>query len=144
MLANVSYKDRDLERRMVELVGRPFGLMERLRAGGIGSPKLWITECSDEIRALFELDNNLDTCNIELCPDGLVLRFRSLLETYALVIPFRQLALFRSRDSYTLHGAGHFVRVRGGERDVEAFFRKVLERKAQHASSLQPDPFTQR
>lgn len=130
MLANVSYKDRALEHQMIELVGHPFGLSERFRLGGIGSPKLWITESSPEIRALLELDNNLDTCNVELRPSGIVLRFRSLLETHALVIPFRQLSLFRSRNAYTLHGAAHFVRVRAGDRAVEAFFRKLQQQKA--------------
>ena len=115
---------------MTDLVGQPFGLRERFRLGGIGSPKLWITESSPEIRGLLELDTNSDTCNIELRPSGIVLRFRSLLETHALVIPFRQLSLFLSRNVYTVHGAAHFIRVRAGDPEVEAFFRKLQQQKA--------------
>lgn len=115
---------------MTDLVGQPFGLRERFRLGGIGSPKLWIIESSSEIRGLLELDINADTCNVELRPSGIVLRFRSLLETFALVIPFRQLSLFLSRNAYTVHGAAHFIRVRAGDPGVEAFFRKLQKQKA--------------
>ena len=84
MLVNVSYNNKELTRKIDDEVGKPFLLKNRWAMGGIGSPKLFITESSIEIRNLLLLDNNLDSCNIELRPKGIIVRFRSLLETYAL------------------------------------------------------------
>ena len=66
---------------------KTFSLKERWAKGGIGSSKLVIGQSSMDIHNLLVLDNNRNTCNIELRPKGIILRFRSLLETYALVIP---------------------------------------------------------
>ena len=95
MLLNVSYTDKAITKKIDAEVGRPFTLKERWKMGGVGSPKLEITEASVEIRNLLILDNNADCCNIELRPNGIILGFRSLLESYALVIPYYQLTIFK-------------------------------------------------
>ena len=87
MLLNVSYNDKKITEKIDNEVGKPFTLKERFAMGGIGSPKLHITETSLEIQNLLILDNNLNTCNIEMRPKGIIVRFRSLLETYGLIIP---------------------------------------------------------
>ena len=43
MLYNISYKDPKIEREINELVGKSYSLIENLKKGGIGSPKLFIT-----------------------------------------------------------------------------------------------------
>ena len=85
MLVNVSYTNKEVTRKVDEAVGKPFKLKERWAMNGIGSPKLFIKETSVEIRNLLILDNNTDSCNIEMRPKGIIVRFRSLLETFALV-----------------------------------------------------------
>ena len=95
MLYNVSYNDKKITRKIDEELGKPFTLKERFQLGGIGSPKLHITEASMEIQNLLILDNNLNTCNIEMRPKGIILRFRSLLETYGLIIPYYKLTSTR-------------------------------------------------
>ena len=91
MLVNVSYNNKEITRKVDAEVGKPFTLKERWAMGGIGSPRLFITETSIEIRNLLILDNNRDQCNVEIRPKGIIVRFRSLLETFALVIPFYKL-----------------------------------------------------
>ena len=61
MLVNVSYNNPEITRKVDEKVGKPFTLKERWSMNGIGSPKLFITEASLEIRNLLLLDNNLDS-----------------------------------------------------------------------------------
>ena len=131
MLVNVSYNNKEITRQIDEEVGKPFPLRERWKMGGIGSPKLFILASSDQIRNLLILDNNRDSCNIELRPKGVVLRFRSLLETYALVIPFYKLVIYKGNSGvYTVYRDHHFVRVKAEDRGVQRFMKKLTALKA--------------
>ena len=87
MLFNISYKDLKIERKINELVGKPYSLLERITKKGIGSPKLFITRCSKEIYDLLHVNESVKFCNIEMRPNGIIIGFQSPLEVYALVIP---------------------------------------------------------
>ena len=85
MLRNVSYKNEKQELEINELVFKPFGLFKRIKEGGVGSGKLLITKADKDIENLLILDHNLNYCNIEMRPNGIIVYFRVLLETYALI-----------------------------------------------------------
>lgn len=102
--------------------------------GGIGSPKLFITETSVEIRNLLILDNNTDSCNVELRPNGIIVRFRSLLETFALVIPYYKLAVYKGDLAiYSIYRDHYFIKVRSDTKAIQKFFKKMLDYKADNA-----------
>lgn len=134
MLLNVSYKNPKLTQRIDTEVGKPFPLKERWALGGIGSPKLVITETSLEIRNLLILDNNRDTCNVEMRPKGIIVRFRSLLETYALIIPYYKLTIYKGDLAiYSIYRDNHFIKVMADTKAVQKFFKKLLNHKADNA-----------
>ena len=81
MITNLSYNRIKVKILLIKLVGRPLSFIERLKLRGIGSNKLVITDASPEIIDLLKLDNNVNYCNIEIRKNGVVIRFRSLLET---------------------------------------------------------------
>lgn len=128
MLLNVSYNRIEITEKIDREVGKPFTLKERWAMGGIGSPKLFITETSLEIRNLLILDNNLDCCNIELRPKGIIVGFRSLLESYALVIPFYKLSIYKGNLAvYSIYRDHHFIKVRSDTKAIQKFFKKILD-----------------
>jgi len=134
MLLNVSYTNSGITRRVDNEVGKPFKLKERWSMGGIGSPKLFITETSIEIRNLLILDNNIDCCNIEMRPKGIIVRFRSLLETFALVIPFYKLAIYKGDFAiYSIYRDNHFIKVKSDTKAIQKYFRKILDYKVENA-----------
>ena len=134
MLINVSYNNKETTRKVDEQLGKPFILKERWAMDGIGSPKLIITDTSIEIRNLLILDNNRDTCNIELRPKGIIVRFRSLLETFALVIPYYKLSLYKGEASvYSIYRDHHFIKVESDTKAVQKFFKKIITYKADNA-----------
>ena len=140
MLVNVSYNNKEITRKVDEEVGKPFTLKQRWQLGGIGSPKLSITSASTEIRNLLILDNNLNTCNIELRPKGVILRFRSLLETYALVIPFYKLTIYKGDlATYSVYRDHYFVKVRADTKAIQKFFKKILNYKADNSPTTIED-----
>ena len=131
MLLNVSYNDPKIKEKIDTAVGKPFTLKERWAKGGVGSSKLIISQTSIEIHNLLVLDNNRNTCNIELRPQGIILRFRSLLETYALVIPYYKLTLYKGKaQEYSVYKDKQFVKVVADTKATFKFFSKISVEKA--------------
>jgi len=134
MLLNISYNNKEITGKVDKEVGKPFTLKERFAMDGIGSPKLFITETSMGIRNLLILDNNLDTCNIEMRPKGIIVRFRSLLETFALIIPYYKLTIYKSDlGIYSMYRDSHFIKVKADTKAIQKYFRKILDHRADNA-----------
>ena len=132
MLTNVSYNNKAQRESIDDLVGKPFTLLQRIKLGGVGSPKLHVKSCSKEIDSLFVFDHNANSCNIELRPNGIILRFRSLLETYALIIPYYKLTVFKgTADGYSVHMEHHNVNIESKSETVRNFFKKIQRLKAE-------------
>lgn len=134
MLLNVSYNNKEITRKIDEEVGKPFTLKERFELDGIGSPKLFIVDSSIEIKNLLFLDNNTNTCNIELRPKGIIIRFRSLLETFGLIIPYYKFTLYKTDFGiYTIYRDQYFIKIKSDTKAVQKFFTKLLGHRADNA-----------
>ena len=130
MLLNISYNDEEVKRKIEKTVGKPFSLQKRWKIGGIGSPKLLIDSSSLDISNLLILDQNIDQCNIELRPQGIIVRFRSLLETYGLIIPYYKLKIYKGEANiYSIYMDNYFVKVISDNSSVRKFFKKVADQK---------------
>ncbi|MDP5076666.1 MAG: hypothetical protein NWQ19_01170, partial [Nonlabens sp.] len=95
MLYNVSHNNPETTLAIKKDIGGFLSLRERWNLKGSGSPKLYITAASIQIHNLLVVDNSLDVCNIEICKTGIIVRFRSRLETYALPIPYYKLTIYK-------------------------------------------------
>ena len=134
MLLNVSYNNKEITKKLDDAVGRPFTLRERLALDGIGSPKLFIVDSSIEIKNLLILDNNTNTCTIELRPKGIIIRFRALLETFGLVVPYYKFTLYKTDFGlYTIYRDQYFVKIKSDTKAVQKFFTKLLGHRADNA-----------
>ena len=119
MLRNVSYKNDKQEKEINNFVGKPFSLLERLKQKGIGSGKFIIIKASKEIENLLILDHNINQCNIERRPKGIIIYFRVLLETYALIIPYYKLVLFKvDSDIYTIHIDHRLIKIKVNNKNI--------------------------
>lgn len=141
MLVNTSYNEKKIIQAIDDLVGKPFGLIDNIKLNGIGSPRLDITKTSPEIAELLSYDNNRNFCNIELRPKGIIIRFRSLLETFSLVIPFYKLVVFKPANSFTFHMDHHFISIDAPPKNksVNGFIEKLNQFKADNSSSYIDD-----
>ena len=123
MLLNVSYNNPDIKRKINEEVGEPYGLRERIKQGGIGIGHLVITEYRNK-------------CNIELRPRGIIIGFRALLDSYALVIPYWKLNLYKGRaEEYSVYRDNYFIKIEAKAKDkkVHNFMKRILDQKAQQS-----------
>ncbi len=141
MLVNTSYNEKKINEAIVELVGKPFGLMDNIKLNGIGSPRLDIIKTSEEIATLLSYDNNRNFCNIELRPKGIIIRFRSLLETFSLVIPYYKLVIFKPANSYTIHMDHHYISIDAPPKNksVNSFIEKLNQFKTENSPTYIDD-----
>ncbi len=130
MLLNVSYNNSEVTRKIDAEVGKPFPLMQRVKMNGVGSPKLFITSTSMEIHNLLTLDNNRNVCNIEMRPKGIIVGFRSLLESFVLVIPYYKLNIYKGKaEEYSIYRDHYFIKVSATDKSTHRFFQKVINYK---------------
>ena len=131
MLKNVSYNNDKQRKEIDEFVGKPFNILERIKQKGIGSGKLLITKASKEIENLLILDNNINQCNIERKQKGIMIYFRVLLDTYALIIPYYKLVIIKGEsDKYTFHIDHRFLKIETNNSKDHEFIRNILNEKA--------------
>lgn len=137
LLKNISYNDKNLKLEIDALVGPAFSWGKRFRMKGIGSPKYRLIRASAPIEALLAVDNRRWLCNIELRPSGIILAFRSRLETYGWVVPYRSLSIFKNEDYLSLYSNQYFVKVVWEAKSISAnkFLMKLLSLKARSSES---------
>ena len=130
MLLNVSYNNPEIRKKIDAEVGKPFPLFERIKQGGIGIGHLIITSSSIEIQNLLALDKYRNKCNIELRPNGIIVGFRSLLESYALVIPYWKLTIYKVKsEEYSIYRDTYCIKIEAKNKNVHQFIKRVLTEK---------------
>ena len=139
MLRNVSYKNKKQQNEINDYVGKSYTFFERLKLSGIGSGKLAITKASKEINNLLILDQNLNQCNIERRPKGIIIYFRVLLETYALIIPYYKLVVFKvDSDLYTFHIDHRLIKIKVKNKKDHDYIRNILNERAEYKLNSSP------
>ena len=140
MIRNVSYNNKEISNEINDLIGKPFGVVDRIKMRGIGSQRLLITDASPEIKKLLKLDNNTNHCNIELRSRGIIVRFRSILNTFGWAIPYYKLNLFKNADHFAIYADSDFIRIQPAhnERFDDKYFRKMMELKAAYFHLISP------
>ena len=130
MLKNISYNNSKIFDQINNYVGKPYTIFQRIRIGGIGSSKLIINKADSKISNLLNLDNNINKCNIEIRPKGIIIRFRSLLETYGLIVPFYKLKLFKGKaNEYSIYNDNYFIKIEVNKKNEHDFFKKITKMK---------------
>ena len=137
MLVNFTYNDPERKKAVEKLVGKPIKFFKRFSNGGIGYARLKVLNCSEEVQKLFDYDHNLNTVIIEKRQSGILIWFRSLLESYVVAIPYYQLVLYRNGLHYSIYGNGfRFEVCHMPEKKIKhAFFNQLIKDKSLAISS---------
>ena len=132
MLKNLSYNCKKTKDLLIDRVGKPLTLFERLKIGGNGSDKLIITDASNDIE-LLKLDNNINQCNIEIRSNGIIVRFRALLETYGLVIPFYKMVIYKGEKKiYSIYIDNQYIKFLADKKSIHSFIKKINKLKSEY------------
>jgi len=132
MIIDVSYTSDENKKKINEFLGKPYSLLQRIKMGGIGSPKLSLLDADDEVSRLMNRDINRNVCNIELRPKGIIIGFRSHLDPYALLMKYRDLKIIKL-DSLTfrIETQEHFIQIKMRKRDkaIQKFIKRLQRKK---------------
>jgi hypothetical protein len=136
MIRNVSYNNKDVFKEIEAEVGKSFSIRKRLQLNGTGSQRLIIEDASPEIIDLLKLDSYINYCNIELRTGGIIVRFRSLLETFAWAIPFEKLDIREQPGSYLFLDSKHYMALSPAYNTAfkSGFFEKLFSLRKDHLS----------
>lgn len=129
MIYNISYRDRKLDREISEHLGKPFGWFERIKLQGTGSQRFVLKNADETMLEKIGAFQGQMYCNIELRREGLILYFRSRIETYALVIPYYELAVSMKSNELTLQSDMNEVILTpaNGAQIHLTFYKKLME-----------------
>lgn len=135
MLRNVSYNHKKINEEIEKAVGPAFSLWSRIKMGGIGSPKMLISNCSPDVAKELNKDNYPNKAYIELRPKGICIYFRSLLETFSLTIPYYRLTIYNNSGRFKVYGGSSWIEFESSV-SGKSFFDKLIQRRLDYLSQF--------
>ena len=130
-LYNITYKNKETEKEINAEMGKPFGLIEKLRLGGIGSRRMIIENFSEDLKNLALKVSGIQYANIELRPNGVIIHINQGIYTHAWTIPYFRLSIFNG-DFFTIHGGGSHIQFNKEKswKENKEFLQKIVKLKS--------------
>lgn len=126
MLLNLSHELAKQQEIISTAVGKPFDMDQRKKLDGISIADLPVTAASIDLYNLMVLNDQHVVCHIEMRPEGVILSFRVKQDTYALVIPFYKLKIYKGRaEEYTFYKDHYFIKIWAGSKQTHRFVKKL-------------------
>ena len=134
MIRNISYNTKELRQEINDTVGKSYSFLKRIKLKGNGSQRYELIEASDELESLIKRDLNTNFCNIELRENGIILRFRSKLETFGWIVPYHTLSIFKADHNFTIFSGAEFVRLKAAHNASLnfSFIKKLVNLKSEY------------
>ena len=134
-LYNITYKNKETEKEINAEMGKPFGLIEKLKLGGIGSRRMIIENFSEDIKNLTLKVSGIQYANIELRPNGIIVHINQGIYTHAWTIPYFRLSVFNG-DFFTIHGGGSHIQFNKEKswKENKKFLQKIVKLKSEVVS----------
>jgi hypothetical protein len=132
MIVDTTYSDKTVNQLINDLVGKPYSLYEIFKMRGTGSKRMIIDEASPNISSYLNTNSDPTYANLELRPNGVLIRINKGLRNFTWVIPFYQLVIYKTNGS-SIHAQGKFIHFKNNItfKENKAFFKKLLDRKVE-------------
>ena len=60
MLINITYANKETDKQIADVVGRPYTLIEKIRMRGVGTSKMQIVEADEKMAELLNISVDTD------------------------------------------------------------------------------------
>ena len=133
MILDTTYTNPKHEQLINDLVGKHYSLLQMIKMKGIGSKRMIIEEVSPNMTQYLNKVSGLNYANIEMRPNGILVRINKGLKNYTWVIPYYHLVLYKTNGA-SIHAQGKFISFRNNKtfKENRNYFKKVLNEKVKH------------
>ena len=140
MVFNITYHSHKTDHQIAQLVGKPYSVLDRLKMGGVGSPRMIINMASEDIAELFGDSPGFKFCNIELRNNGIIVGFQSNMRIFAWAIPYYKLTIYHNKGLISIYSGESHLKIKPFfNKDIDLkFVAKLLELKARYTEDNSP------
>ena len=130
MLLDTTHTNKNNDKLINDLIGKPFSLMQSIKMKGVGSKRMIIEDVSPNLKPYINKVSDTSYANLELRPAGIIIRINKGLKNFAWVIPYYQLVIYKTNGS-SIHAQGKFIHFSNSNtfKENKAFFNKLMDFK---------------
>lgn len=130
VIYNTTYKNKDAEATINDLIGKRYSFIESIKMKGTGSKRMMIEDVSIGFKKIINAVSDINYGNIEIREKGILVHINKGLNNYSWAIPFYQLHIYKT-NGYSLHAQGNFVRFQTNKLYTEnkKFLDRILQLK---------------
>ncbi|WP_338356216.1 hypothetical protein [Yeosuana marina] len=130
VILDTTYNDKSNDQLINDLVGKPFSFIEAFKMKGVGSKRMIIDDASPNFKPYLNTISDSNYANLELRPNGILVRINKGLQNFTWVIPYYHLVLYKVNGS-SIHAQGKYVHFRNNKtfKENKSFFDKLLNIK---------------
>lgn len=130
LLLNTTHTNKDNDKLINEIVGKPYSFFQSIKMKGTGSKRMIIDDVSPNLASVINKVNDINYGNIELRPRGILIHITKGLKNFTWAIPMYQLVIYRTNGS-SIHANGKFVHFRNNKtfKENKSFFDRLLALK---------------
>tara|TARA_R110002033_G_scaffold40350_4_gene80590 strand:- start:10148 stop:10573 length:426 start_codon:yes stop_codon:yes gene_type:complete len=130
VILDTTYNDKSNDQLINDLVGKPFSFIEAFKMKGVGSKRMIIDDASPNFKPYLKTISDSNYANLELRPNGILVRINKGLQNFTWVIPYYHLVLYKVNGS-SIHAQGKYVHFRNNKtfKENKSFFDKLLNIK---------------
>lgn len=133
MIYNTTYKNKDAEATINDLLGKPYSFLESIKQKGTGSKRMMIDDVSIGFKRFMNAVSDINYGNLEIRPKGIVVHINKGLQNFSWAIPFYQLHTYKT-EGFSIHAQGNFVRFKTNNllKENKKFIDKLIDLKIEN------------
>jgi hypothetical protein len=130
VIFNTTYKNKDAQTTINDLIGKRYSFIQSIKLKGTGSKRMMIDEVSIGFQKIVNSVSDINYGNIEIRPKGILVHVNKGLKNYSWAIPFYQLHIYKT-SGFSIHAQGNFVRFKNNKllKENKIFLQRILDLK---------------
>ncbi|MBD3862290.1 hypothetical protein [Olleya marilimosa] len=141
MLLNTTHTNKENNKLIDDIVGKPFSLLQSIKMRGVGSKRMIVDEVSPNMASILNTVSDTNYGNIELRPIGILIHINKGLQNFTWAIPYYQLVVYKINGS-SIHSNGKFIHFRNNKtfKENKKFFDKLMNEKIKYDQQFNFSP----
>lgn len=135
MIFDTSINDKETKKTIEGLVGKPFGILDILKIGAVGSSRMEVIAYSKLFCNVMKWNKQAIFASIAMRPKGLIIIINVRLNNYSWVIPYHYLSIFKT-DILVIHSQGEFLKLKVYGDQNKKLIEKILEFKNKQLTAI--------